>query len=95
MAATEITPLLGDIARVLRASGENEWAAAFESLESRSRRVPDEERGAFFREVLAIYSGMGSFNDVVLHHEGKPLSPANDRLSLLRAKLFETAMNAL
>lgn len=47
----------------------------------------DEPQG--IREVLSLYGGMGSLNDVVLHREGVPLVAENNELEELKTVLHE------
>ena len=39
-----------------------------------------------------MYGGMGSFNDLILHKDGKPLGDENDELDKLRDELFQLCL---
>lgn len=41
------------------------------------------------RKIKAVYGGMGSFNDLVLHREGKMVYADNEKLGKLRHQLFD------
>ncbi|HWA61161.1 MAG TPA: hypothetical protein VG939_07290 [Caulobacteraceae bacterium] len=43
------------------------------------------------QRFLGLFGGMGSLNDLVLHHDGKPLHAENDQLDALRARAWELA----
>lgn len=45
------------------------------------------------QRFLALFGGMGSLNDVVLHRDGKPLPVENDQLANLRSKAWVLAHN--
>ena len=80
----QIRDLLDSIAQLLRDHGETGWASALAQLEAEYDADPSGVRG----KVLALYGGMGSFNDVVLYDaQGQMLCNENDRLHLLRTQL--------
>lgn len=43
------------------------------------------------KRFLGLFGGMGSLNDLVLCHKGKPLQGENDELDALRAKAWGLA----
>jgi hypothetical protein len=48
-----------------------------------------------YRNILKIYGGMGSFNDLVLYKDGKPCIRENNELSQLRTALYSVISNNL
>ncbi|MWP62259.1 DUF6966 domain-containing protein [Gilliamella sp. Pas-s25] len=44
-------------------------------------------------QILILYGGMGSFNDIVLHRNKKPLINENNRLDDLRTQLYKLLTN--
>lgn len=57
--------LLEEIASLLTKSGELEWADIFQRIASECEGGPIDAK----REVLSLYGGMGSFNDLFLYKE--------------------------
>jgi hypothetical protein len=52
------------------------------------------DQGAL-REILRLYSGMGSFSDIGLYRDGKLLAAETDQLEELRTRLFDLARSLL
>ncbi|MES2702451.1 MAG: hypothetical protein V4649_07425 [Bacteroidota bacterium] len=50
---------------------------------------------AVARKVTHIYGGMGSFNDLVLHKDGRMVGADNDKLDMLREELFQEIIKNL
>jgi hypothetical protein len=72
------------MARLLRKGNEADWANACERLAAKYGEDPRSTR----REILAMYGGMGSFNDVVLYgRNGQVLIDESDELARLRLAL--------
>lgn len=73
-----------EIADLLSKNNEPDWANALKRLTLEFDADPVVGRG----RVLALYGGMGSFNDIVLYDkQGQPLQVENDELSGLRTEL--------
>lgn len=99
--ATKIDQLLRLLATVLRLvfllhqEGEILWS---ESLLRIAIRIADsgsdEQMQSVARELLSVFGGMGSFNDLVLQNE-RGVSPENQELDLLRAEMFKVATEIL
>jgi hypothetical protein len=47
------------------------------------------------RQILSLYGGMNSLNDVVLYKNGNCLKEQNDKLDNLRKSLFNLAIRGL
>lgn len=45
--------------------------------------------------IRLVYGGMGSFSDLVLHKDGKPLQVENDELEKLKNELFNECMKVI
>lgn len=81
-----IPELLSKIADLLATHNEPQWARRFRRLEGEYGSAPNDIR----QEIKALYGGMGSFNDLVLHGtNGIPLAGENDELDTYRTALYE------
>lgn len=79
------------ITNLLQSNDEYSWAKIFEKLTSDI----DENYELSLHSLKAIYGGMGSFNDVILHKDGIPLIQENDDLDKLRHKLYKQLKEAI
>lgn len=75
---------INDIINLLNISEECDWKNTFENL---IKMYPVENKD-FARDVLKLYGGMGSFNDLVLFKNGILLRDENEKLEILRKKLY-------
>ena len=75
---------INDIINLLNISEERDWKNTFENL---IKMYPVENKD-FARDVLKLYGGMGSFNDLVLFKNGILLRDENEKLEILRKKLY-------
>ncbi len=80
-----------EIASLLKSVDEESWAKSFEFLGSKTE-LPDKELAC---EILKIYGGMGSFNDLVLYNDGALCLIENERLEKLRNELYELSVATL
>lgn len=80
----EIREALSALADLLAEAGETTWATAFEGLRNEFEIDPE----MVISKIHAIYGGMGSFNDIVLHKNGTPLYEENSLLSRYRKQLY-------
>lgn len=95
MTGDSLVDLLRAAAKLLAEAGEARPAQHLYELAARASGASDDEaRQEVVRDVLALYGGMGSFQDLVLQDERgvRPEQPALDRL---RAQLFEVARDEL
>ncbi|QDU43767.1 hypothetical protein Mal52_22430 [Symmachiella dynata] len=82
-----IESLLTNIANLLDAHGQTEWAQSFRRLHSDYKYDPEMTKG----RIRSIYGGSGSFNDIVLHDpNGVPLIDENNELDQMRSQLFQS-----
>jgi hypothetical protein len=55
----------------------------------------DQEPKETVRKILSMYSGMGSFNDIVLYKNGQPLQSENLELDCLRQEIHKLCIELL
>jgi hypothetical protein len=81
-----IPELLSQIADLLATHNEPQWERRFRHLEGEYSTAPSDTR----QRIKALYGGMGSFNDLVLHGtNGIPSAEENDELDTCRTELYE------
>jgi hypothetical protein len=86
---TRLLEAVRNLASLLGQCGETKWAPMFGALAGRVERGDVDPHEAA-RQVLGMYGGMGSLNDVVIHIGNGhcvtevEMGPANDRLDALR-----------
>jgi hypothetical protein len=79
-----ILTLLVEAEVLLRTGGEENWAKAIQRLREDFRTEPEVIRG----QILALYGGAGSFNDIVLYSSnGTPLVKENIRLNDIKTEI--------
>lgn len=76
------------IIELLVSVGESNWANAFNQFRERCNNPDVENLECLRTEILRIYGGMGSFNDLVLYKQGQPMTKENQKLDELRKELF-------
>jgi hypothetical protein len=91
MKNSRIPEILAELSTLLRRADQADWAKACERLASEYGHDPNETR----RTILAMYGGMGSFNDVVLYQGGAVLVAENDALDRLRSLLHRECRSEL
>lgn len=82
---TKIKELLVQITSLLLENNQNGWAEKFDSF---SQKL-DTDYDNTLREIKLTFGGAGSFNDVVLHKDGKILISENRELSNLQDQLYD------
>ncbi|RAU47863.1 hypothetical protein DBY65_005955 [Pseudomonas sp. RIT412] len=70
---------------LLRAGDNGSWADRLDQC--RAQLLQDEEFA--HSQIIKLYGGMGSLNDVVLYQDGQPLISSNNEFNELRTQLFE------
>lgn len=70
---------------LLRLGGVNNWADALKSVSQELAIQPTQVAS----EILSMYGGMGSLNDVILYSDGQPLSKENTEFDGLRTSLYD------
>ncbi|MBO1548980.1 DUF6966 domain-containing protein [Yersinia pseudotuberculosis] len=80
----KIHRLLNEIIRILCDNEEEYWADIFKKYSIQL----DDDYDECLTNLRRLYSGVGSFNDLVLHKNGIPLKKENNSLDLLRNNLY-------
>ena len=81
--------IIKKIIELLVSVGESNWADAFKSFERRLDNLESESLQTLRSDILRVYGGMGSFNDLVLYKEEQVLIKENQDLDKLRMELFD------
>lgn len=87
-----ITKYCIEIAQLLESVGEEKWINQFTYFITQSQVS---ENVDLCKQILSIYKGIGSFNDLVLYKNGKLCYYENETLDLLREKLYTEAIRYL
>jgi hypothetical protein len=85
MTITEINSILTCMEDLLRSAGLWRWEAALSRHRQGLALNPDRA----LADIVGMYGGAGSFNDVILYRDGKLLTVENAEFDALRDKLFE------
>ncbi len=80
--------VIDKIIGLLISVGEKNWSVSFLSFRERSNETDDNHLELLRSDILRIYGGMGSFSDLILYGQGQPLIKENQKLEVLRKKLF-------
>lgn len=80
-----IQVILYRTAELLRLAELADWARAFEKFHGEMATDPSATIG----NILSLYGGMGSFNDLILYRNGKLLGNENNELDALRSQLYD------
>lgn len=89
-AAEALVEALEDNISILCRSSEANWAAALEALLVQAKV----DASSAAPQIMRIFGGMGSFNDVVLVEDGEVLVEANNRLNEARERLHRACLEA-
>ncbi|WP_156980989.1 DUF6966 domain-containing protein [Vibrio galatheae] len=84
-----VISIIKQIIDLLVSVGESNWADTFTSFKLKLVNSDSENLQILRSDILGIYGGMGSFNDLVLYSEGQVLIRENQTLDKLRKELFE------
>lgn len=88
----KIIAILNEIIILLELSEEDFWLSYFNNIKHRFLTESDET--TICQSILKSFQGgMGSFNDLVLHKDGKPLIEENNKLDELKENLFDYCYN--
>ena len=83
----KIEQKINQIIDVLNDVSEHEWNELFLRYLSKLKN-PNINRDIIVKDLLKIFGGMGSFNDLVLYKDGQLCFDQNVKLNLLRKDLF-------
>jgi hypothetical protein len=82
--------VLGGMCDLLRAHGRHDWADALSDIGA--RQADEDVRG----DILRLYGGAGSLNDLVLHSDDRARRRAdNDQFEAFRSELYALARSGL
>lgn len=85
----KVISIIKQIIDLLVSVGESNWADTFTSFKLKLVNSDSESLQILRSDILRIYGGMGSFNDLVLYNEGQVLIRENQTLDKLRKELFD------
>jgi hypothetical protein len=85
----KLEEILIKISNLLKDNDEVEVAKTFERLCKEAVQYNGDYDVDFIIKVKSLFSGMGSFNDLVLHKDSRPLIKENDELDRLKNELYE------
>lgn len=80
----EIKGVLFALETLFESAGEISWSRGIRALRNEFEIDPK----TAMSKIHALFGGMGSFNDLILHHEGHPLFKENEALSRYRRQLY-------
>lgn len=96
MSADNLRQILNHTIIHLKSVDEQNWSNNLKNSLARYVQMSTTyEEQMILYDLLKIYGGMGSFNDLVLHRDGIPLLEENDVLDELRHKLYVLAHERL
>ncbi len=85
--------LMDSLTKFLELQGENNWRNGFVNVLKEINNNSDLKEIA--RSVMRNYGGMGSFNDLILHRDNKPLIQENDTLETLSTSMYDTSSSLM
>lgn len=80
----QIKSTLARMNQLLNSNGYSEWANSIKKLHDQI----DGDPYYITRNILRLYGGMGSLNDIVLYKDGQPPIKENNEFDELRSKLY-------
>ena len=86
----KIAKISDDLIELLKANNEKHWSTVLQNIRNEYINCDLATRKKIASEfIIAMRGGMGSFLDLVLHKDRKPLIDENNRLDVLRHQLYE------
>ena len=82
---TRIIDICIEIIKILEIVNEKKWLLIFMNF---IKELNHDGNKSIYREILKIYGGMGSFNDLVLFKDSKICKEENNKLDNLRQELY-------
>jgi hypothetical protein len=88
--------VLSDLVVLLSGANESRYSRGISSIHDALRDAQGDHarEQALIRQILSLYGGMGSFQDLVLQ-DSNGVRPEQDKFDRLRHRLFEEARAAL
>jgi hypothetical protein len=94
-APNQLRSVFDELIQLLSSVGETNWHRALLSLKDRyDTAINRQEQIEVLSDILHLYSGMGSFSDLILYENGKLLLSQTRQLDDLRRQLFNLARQA-
>lgn len=86
----KISSIIVQTTNLLSKFGRSEWA---DKLEECSLALPHDTAFAL-SQIVSLYGGSGSINDIVLYEQAKPLLDENNKLHALLAELYDVCVGS-
>ncbi|KPG98033.1 hypothetical protein AEQ67_15670 [Pseudomonas sp. RIT-PI-q] len=87
---SKISSIIVQTTALLRKFGCPEWA---DKLEKCRLALPHDTTYAL-SQIVSLYGGSGSINDIVLYEQAKPLLDENNKLHALLAELYDVCVGS-
>ncbi|MFJ3371463.1 DUF6966 domain-containing protein [Pseudomonas sp. NPDC086251] len=84
---SKISSIIVQTTDLLRKFGSPEWA---DKLEKCRLALPHDA----LSQIVSLYGGSGSINDLVLYEQAKPLLDENNKLHALLAELYDVCVGS-
>jgi len=88
----KINTIVNELINLLKRNNEMEWAQVLINILNEYNKTELKKQAASVF-VNIMRGGMGSFLDLVLHNNGKPLLEENNHLDDLRQRLYSECKN--
>lgn len=85
----QIEVILNNMEFLLKDCNLLDWSKIFSRL---SNHIKSDPQNTLY-QIVMLYGGMGSLNDIVLSKNGEILKDENDRFDMLRNSLYELLSN--
>jgi hypothetical protein len=79
--------------KLLSENDEKRWAEVLTRL--MQNYIESDNKQGVASLIKKLYGGAGTFNDLVLHKDGKPLIEENNQLEKLRHELYEECIKKI
>lgn len=76
---------LDEMVTLLNMAGIQDWAEGLRKISE----YKESEASILYNEVLRMYGGSGSLNDLVLYRDGELLMHENNKFDELRSELYQ------
>ena len=81
--------VIKEIIELLSPKTDKDWIILFHKYENIFCNANAEDISYYCSDLLQIYGGTGSFNDLVLYNDGNVLIDKNKKLNTLREQLLD------
>ncbi len=90
---TDIQLILDKLIALLMSVDETNWLKVMQLFRERTELPGDEDKLSLLSDIMGIYGGMGSFNDLILYKNGNLMIEETTCLDELRTNLFKAVMD--